>query len=414
MSEQFESEQAVIERTVLGCLASFCDTLGDYIPQLSEEDFSVCPGAYKVLRECYDSGSVSVATIFAKFAGIGKMGFIKDCAASVATVYEFEPALKRLRELNMQRRLEEGVSELIMHKTLDVHNLRKLIEDAQAHAGVQSDEAACEKNLDEYMDTIGLVHDGIMTGFPTVDKTLSGIRKQSVCYIGARPSTGKTAFAINIAQAQKDKRVLFFSLEMSAGMIYDRFAASSLLIPYEKFTDNRLMAEDITLIKDYMEIVREQKRFFVLDNIFGIEAMVNAVMNIRPDVVIIDYIQKVTSTKKFFQTRELIEYISGELKKLAKFADCAVICLSQLSRNGTEFPRMSDLKESGALEADGDYIFLLHRPFVTDKDESVDPAECDLLIDKNKFGRTGLIKMHFAGEFQRFYEQKEIKKTEKL
>ncbi len=410
----FESEQAVIERTVLGCLAGFCDELKEYIPQLSGEDFTVCPGAFEILNNCYESGSISTSVILAKFAERGKMSFIKDCILSAPVIHEFGPAFKRLRELSVERRLEQGITELLISKTLNAATLQRLIDDEQAKSGVQSDEATCERNLEAYMENLGKPYDSILTGFPTVDKTLSGIRKKAVCYIGARPSTGKTAFAINIAQAQKQRKVLFFSLEMSAAMIYDRYAASALLMEYDKFTGNKLSSAEIDRVREYLEAVQTEKRFLVLDDIFGIEAMVNAVMSIRPDIVIIDYIQKVTTTKRFFQPRESIEYISSELKKLAKLANCAVICLSQLSRNGTEYPRMSDLKESGALEADGDYIFLLHRPFVLSKDESIDPAECDLLIDKNKFGKTGLIKMHFAGEFQKFFEAKEISKAEKL
>ena len=78
--------------------------------------------------------------------------------------------------------------------------------------------------------------------------------------------------------------------------------------------------------------------------------------------------------------------------------------LSQITRSGSEAPRMSDLKESGGLEQDGDYIMMLHRPYVLDKDASVDPEESYILLDKNKYGRTGKVELRFRGEFQRFTE----------
>ena len=112
--------------------------------------------------------------------------------------------------------------------------------------------------------------------------------------------------------------------------------------------------------------------------------------------------------------REKIEYISGELKRVARFNNCVVIALSQLRRNNDRanlVPTMSDLKESGALEADGDYIMLIHRPYVLIKnDPAITPDLTEIIIDKNKFGRTGNIKMSFSGEYQQFMELENGKK----
>lgn len=89
----------------------------------------------------------------------------------------------------------------------------------------------------------------------------------------------------------------------------------------------------------------------------------------------------------------------------AKRYNCHLMCLSQISRSGMDAPRMSDLKESGALEQDGDYIMLLHRPYVLCKDNpDVRPEDAQILLDKNKYGRTGMKRLYFDGEHQRFTE----------
>ena len=115
--------------------------------------------------------------------------------------------------------------------------------------------------------------------------------------------------------------------------------------------------------------------------------------------------QIITSLKHHENVRTKIDYISSELKRTAKKTNTCIILLSQLTRNNKEAPTMSDLKESGGLEQDGDYIALLHRPYVLNKsDSSILPTMAQLLLDKNKFGRTGVIDLYFDGSIQRFTE----------
>ena len=127
-------------------------------------------------------------------------------------------------------------------------------------------------------------------------------------------------------------------------------------------------------------------------------------MEVKPDMVVVDFIQIVDSVKKCDDTRTKINYISAELKRIAKKTGCIVIALSQLTRGGKDAPTMSDLRESGALEQDGDYIIILHRAYVSDK-QKIDESETQVLFDKNKFGWTGLLHYKFSGIYQRFTEQ---------
>jgi replicative DNA helicase len=119
-------------------------------------------------------------------------------------------------------------------------------------------------------------------------------------------------------------------------------------------------------------------------------------------------VQIISAQKKFVDNRQRIDYISQALKKCAKETKCSFVVLSQITRAGKDAPSMSDLKESGGLEQDSDYIILLHRPYVNDKESGkARPSETKIILDKNKFGNTGVINYNFNGMFQRFTELEE-------
>ena len=149
---------------------------------------------------------------------------------------------------------------------------------------------------------------------------------------------------------------------------------------------------------------KSKEKFFVLDDVYNVEQMCNVLMEQKPDLAVIDFMQIISTTSKFVETRHKIDYISALLKRTAKNTGTVIMVLSQLSRAGKDSPTMSDLKESGGLEQDGDYIALLHRPYVLKKDIETPPGCTELLLDKNKFGATGKINMFFDLVHQRFSE----------
>jgi replicative DNA helicase len=156
--------------------------------------------------------------------------------------------------------------------------------------------------------------------------------------------------------------------------------------------------------KKYHAEYRATEQLHVLDNVNTVEGIAAKAAEIKPDLVIVDYIQSGLDTvEKTENERVRINRISAKLKALAKNSNCHVMALSQIARSDSKMPTMSQLKESGNLEANGDYIMLIHRPFVGDKSKG-NPEETKLILDKNKYGQTGFIDMRFDGEYQTFSE----------
>ena len=401
----FDSE---IEKTAIGLLAIYFENLKHNIPLISRNDFY-----FENSKKCFDklelmfksNEAYDVSVLLSLFESEEIKTYFKDCTRYAATAHEFPAILNRIKELSTIRMLSNDVNKLMFDDNLSINELEKVIIAAKMNCNYGSAEEKAQRNLREFKENIGIHKSKIKTGFGTIDAVTGGLRKGTVVHIGARPSTGKTALALNIAKNQKNKKVIIFSLEMSCEMIYERMASSMLMIDYGLFSKEKLSGEQVQEVKSLIARLETDRNLYVYDDIYNIENMAATIVEIKPDLVIIDYIQKVTTTQKILQMRERIEYISGELKHIAGYNKCTIIALSQLTRNGKEAPTMSDLKESGALEADGDYIMLIHRPYVLNKkDPNISPETTELIIDKNKFGNTGKIDMCFKGEYQQFYE----------
>lgn len=265
----------------------------------------------------------------------------------------------------------------------------------------EPDEDGVKDNAALYLQNYRKRHEVIPTGFKILDELLNGgFIKGTTATIGARPSTGKTTLAINIASHNRESEILFFSLEMSAEMIYDRIMSDYLNESYSVTGKH-----DGIEIGDVIDMLEHYDKLKIIDDLFKIEDITSMIYQKKPSLVIIDYVQIIASVHKFIDNRQKIDYISQQLKRTAKKTNCCILVLSQLARNAKEKPTMSALKESGGLEQDSDYIILLHRDYVNDKSNGDTKAgETDLILDKNKFGRTKELKFDFDGKYQRFTE----------
>lgn len=403
------------ERSVLGCLIQYPHLHAYRIPQLSEEFFSdkehkaiynALHSAYKKHNTHFDSTLVLTELIQAdKFTDTLKTE-LYACCSNVIESTPFDEHMKILYDTAQQRFIKAELERMHFEGGCTVQALKELTDVSERAYGVGIDRDY-RSDYCRYIENLGKIKPTLKTGFSKVDRVTGGLQKGTLCIIGARPSVGKTTFSLNIALnvAKSNKKVLFFSLEMTTKMVLDRLCSRLCDINYNDFK-KPLQESDIAKIEQYLSSGNFKENLQVIDDVNTVENICNYIVKSSPDFVVIDYAQIVKTVKTCDNIRVQIDYISSELKQIAKRTKCCVVLISQLSRKttGTERPpAMSDLKESSSLEQDGDYIFLLHRPYTENKVDYI-PTDTKLIVEKNKFGSTGVIDLYFDGAFQKFTE----------
>jgi len=252
--------------------------------------------------------------------------------------------------------------------------------------------------------------DGFPTKFHDLDNHLKGLIPGHFTIIGARPGVGKTTFALNLIEnlCFSSIKCLFFSLEMPANEIRNKLMAQSAEIPYSKIQKGDINGEQFQRL---VAVSRAwENKILIIDDqpSLGIDQVkarsIRAKRNYGIEVIFIDYVQLVRS--KGHESRHLeIGDISRRLKEISKELQIPIIALAQLNREvekrTDKKPFISDLRESGSLEADADEIILLHRPELFDKNDK--PGLMEVLISKNRFGPTGTFLLRFAKEFGKLY-----------
>jgi replicative DNA helicase len=251
---------------------------------------------------------------------------------------------------------------------------------------------------------------GLATGFTELDKRTSGLQRADFVIIAGRPSTGKTAFALNIAShgaVELQRPVLIFSLEMSKEQLVQRLICAEARVDSQKVRSGYLQPPEWRRIIDAAGRLSEAP-LFIDDtaNLSVLEARAKArriQAEHRLELVVIDYLQLMQGRWRAENRQQEISEISRSLKALAKELNVPVVALSQLSRaveaRGDALPRLSDLRESGALEQDADLIMFLARK------ENAPDAEAgttDLVIGKHRNGPTGRLELVFNAEYTRF------------
>lgn len=319
---------------------------------------------------------------------------LNNSVSPVLLKEQLDDTLDYIKQTSSERRLKSELTDIVLSEEVTKDKVRKILESSETGGTSQLINSA-EKYLAEYEKE----YEFIPTGFELIDKYLNGgLLKGTLSSIGARPSTGKTTFAINFATNNPDKKIMFFSLEMSSAMIYDRIIADKANISYSLTGKHKVRKETVEMI------LKNHESLMIVDSVSAIEDIVSLIYEYKPELVIIDYVQIITSKERFVDNRQRIDYISQRLKTAAKKLNCCVVTLSQLARSAKEKATMSALKESGGLEQDSDYVLLLHRDYVNDKSKNAKSSKTEITLDKNKFGNTKEFNFEFEGKYQRFIE----------
>jgi replicative DNA helicase len=256
---------------------------------------------------------------------------------------------------------------------------------------------------------------GIETGFRRVDDILKGLPASSMTIIGARPSVGKTAFALGVllhVGTVTRKPALYFSLEMSRTELAERILATSALIDSSRLKTGDLSNVEWDLAQDAITRLHDAP-IFIDDNpnltVMDVRARARRVKQAQGDlsVVIVDYLQLMSSRVRGENRQVEVSEMSRGLKILARELSCPVIALSQLSR-GLESrtdkrPMMSDLRESGSLEQDADVVLFLFRPELYEQEVTdTNRGLVEVIVSKHRNGPTGVANLVFRSKYARF------------
>lgn len=254
---------------------------------------------------------------------------------------------------------------------------------------------------------------GVTTGFTDLDKILSGLQPSDLIIVAARPSMGKTAFSVNIAEAaavNTKKGVAIFSMEMSAAQLGLRLVSSIGRVDQQHLRNGDIQEEDWPRITHATSVLTETK-IFIDDtpSLSPVDLRTRARRLHREcgglALVVVDYLQlmQVPGSKENRATE--ISEISRSLKALAKELNCPVVALSQLNRSlesrADKRPLLSDLRESGAIEQDADVIMFIYRDDYYNK-ESPDKGMAEVIVGKQRNGPTDTVKLAFLGRFTKF------------
>lgn len=357
---------------------------------------------------------------------VGGRGYIALLSNAVPTTANAVQYARIVREKAMLRRLihvagdivEKSYSEKLESEQVLDHAEQTIFEVAKYRQSNQyaSLREVLNKNIDSIQEAerSGGVIPGLSTGFTGLDKMTTGLQKSDLIIVAARPSMGKTAFALNIAQnaaVKKKARVVIFSLEMSREQLGLR------LLSMESRIDSKKLRMGDEKNYDWVDINRAldklAKADILIDDTPGI-----GVMEIRNkcrritaekkiDLILVDYLQMMSSDRSMENRQQEVTTISRYLKQLAREMECPVVVLSQLSRAsekrpGSHRPLLSDLRESGAIEQDADVVMFLYRDDYY-KEEGEDKSNiCEIIIAKQRTGETGTVKLTWIPTVTKF------------
>lgn len=287
-----------------------------------------------------------------------------------------------------------------------------------ADAGVSGSYHRFEDVLKETYDRIdvrtagaGMAVSGVPTGYTDLDTLTAGFQNGEMIIIAARPSIGKTAFALNLARnmaVDHDCAVLFCSLEQSRIELAERLISCHARIDLKKIRNGSLSVDDLNQVLAAGEQMRRAK-FFIDDS--PNQSMLRIAANARRmkqtqnlQCVFIDYLQLIEPENRRDPRQEQVAQISRRVKMLARELSIPVVTLAQVNRSSEDregnVPKVSDLRESGSLEQDADTVMLLHRPERHNAGER--EGEVDVIIGKQRNGPVGQVTLSFVKEHARF------------
>ncbi|TQL57157.1 replicative DNA helicase [Rarobacter faecitabidus] len=427
-------QDVAAEQSVLGSMLISKDAIADVIEAVRDSDF-YRPSheiIYSAITNLYGRGepadAITVVDELTKRGELGRIGgatYIHDLIAMVPTAANAGYYARIVRERAILRRLVEAGTRIVqIGYAADGGDVDELVNNAQAEVYAVTETRATEDYVvlgpvvDQTFDEIERIAQsgegmaGVPTGFDDLDSLTNGLHAGQMIVIAARPAIGKSTLGIDIVRSaaiKHNQTAVVFSLEMSRTEIAMRLLSAESELSLQKLRTGRVDAND------WSRLANTQKR--IADAPLYIDDSPNmSLMEIRAKcrrlkqrhdlkLVVIDYLQLMTSGKRVESRQQEVSEFSRALKLLAKELEVPVIAISQLNRGPEQRtdkrPQMSDLRESGSIEQDADMVILLHREDAYEP-ESPRAGEADLIVAKHRNGPTATIAVAFQGRYSRF------------
>lgn len=433
MEQRIPPQNVEAEQAVLGAMLLSHDAVIVAMEKLQSQDFY--RDVHRIIFEAMEhlhreNKEIDVITLpdelkrMKKLDDVGGLEYVLNLPNLVGSAANIEYYANIVAEKALARNLISTCTELTTKAYDGQKETEALLDDAERRILQLSDTknrgdfasvgAVVEVTLDKitklYENKAGLT--GLPTGFRDLDRMTSGLQPSDLILVAARPSMGKTAFTLNIAQnvgVRQHKTVAFFSLEMSQEQLVQRLLCQIAHIDSQKLRTGQLNSdEEWTRLTDACDKLYESPIY--IDDTPGISVaeMRSKARRLKSehglDLIIVDYLQLMQGRNAESRQQEISE-ISRSLKALARELKVPLIALSQLSRSvesrQDKRPMLSDLRESGALEQDADIVSFLYREDYYDK-ETENQHITEVILAKHRNGPVGSVKLYFKNEFTLF------------
>ena len=426
IKEKLPPQNNEAEQCLLGSLMLDKDVIVKVVDFIKAEDFykSLHQDIYQAMADLYTkSEPIDILSVSArlkernKLEDIGGSTYLTSLINTVPTAAHVSNYAKIVREKKILRDLISASEEIGLSAFDESEEVNILLDKAektvfgigqrsltQNFVPVKDVLADTFERLDELSKYAGKLR-GVSTGFLDLDKILGGLQKSDLIILAARPSMGKTSLALDIARnvaVLENKPVGLFSLEMSKDQLADRLLASLANINLWNLRNGKLTTDDYSRLQHAMGSLSDSP-LYIDDagsvNILQIRAMARRLQaNKGLSLIVIDYLQLMEPMNRFASPVQQVTENSRALKMLAKELNIPVLVLSQLSRAVEQrtpaIPKLSDLRESGAIEQDADVVLMIYRE---DKntEASLNPNVAKIIIGKHRNGPTGDINLYF-------------------
>ena len=421
------------EQSVLGAMLMSKDAIADVVEVLKPGDFyrPAHELIFNAIINLYGRGDpadpITTSAELEKHGEISRVGgqiYLADLLGSVSIAANAGYYAQIVHDKAVRRRLVDASIKIAQLGYAGNGDVAQIVDLAQqtvyevAEGKTSEDYKPLSALLEPTIDEIEAIQSrsgalaGVPTGFTDLDELTNGLHGGQMVIVAARPSVGKSTLALDFARSAAVKNNLtaaFFSLEMSQSEIVMRLLSAECSVPLNHIRNGRMTEDDWQRIIPRSDKI-SRAPLFIDDspNLTMMEIRAKARrLKQRHDLrlVVIDYIQLMSSGRKVESRQLEVSEFSRQIKLLAKELDIPVIALSQLNRGPEQRqdkkPMLSDLRESGSLEQDADIVLLLHREDLYDKD-SAHAGEADIIVAKNRNGRTDTITTVFQGHYSRF------------